>query len=146
MSDLVGGNRKVEHKFRDPRESPNDVITLDLDYPITKFESSMYKALLEAFAESYPGVESIYIRKSSSGNIHVSIHLKHPVSFWDRVVIRAWLHDDPSRIVNDIKRFTKGEPIERLFSTKGTDGVFRHAGEWKKIFPKCFFLSIQSYV
>lgn len=106
-----------------------NVITLDWDIPFydlfTHNRATMYRLLLLT-AMSYG---KVFVRKSPNGRTHVKIILRRELDFFERLEIRAIMMDDPARISNDLRRFARGDEVERLFDIK-VDGFVARAGEW----------------
>lgn len=78
----------------------------------------------------------VLYRRSGSGRVHVSLeHIPPNPSMVERdLLLRALLLDDPARVYLDIVRWCQGEPTNRLFDVKYSDGKIRKAGPWVKWF------------
>lgn len=114
-------------------------IYVDIDSDFQRFEQSKTCQHIrenmknEKLKHLIGNVYEIYVRKSSSGNVHLRLDLENAIDVLEMFELRALFHDDTVRIAIDLRRLVlQGEDeINRIFSSKFKDGVKYEAGEWK---------------
>ena len=114
-------------------------IYIDIDQDYDTFDTSktaqfIRKNIQLLKEKSAVDIQTIYIRKSSSGHVHLRVLMEFPVGFISMMQIRALLHDDVYRLAIDLRRsFIQGEQeTNRIFSSKWKNGEEFHAGEWRE--------------
>ena len=77
----------------------------------------------------------IWIRRSSSGNVHLRLNFDRDLSVLEHFQVRSLMHDDIYRIGIDLRRLTlQGEnEINRIFEMKAKNGVIYRVGLWEDI-------------
>jgi len=112
-------------------------VDIDLRYD-TFNRTKIFKHMMDNYYEIQTAwnnvISEIYIRKSSSGNVHLKlvIHKDYDLTFPYMMMLRTMLFDDPLRIGLDMRRVAiRGlNEVNRIFSTKIKDGSVNHVGEW----------------
>lgn len=117
--------------WRVPIDPVHPYVTLDWDVRYDTRHSTLKWRSMVAFLTG-AGIHEVMTRHSAGGNTHVIIKWTYDLTFWERLVIRSILQDDPYRISADIRRYYRGLPVERLFGIKATPGVLRKAGPWTR--------------
>ena len=76
-----------------------------------------------------------WIRRSSSGNVHLRLNFDRDLSVLEHFQVRSLMHDDIYRIGIDLRRLTlQGEnEINRIFEMKAKNGVIYRVGLWEDI-------------
>lgn len=117
----------------------NIYIDIDLDYD--RFPKSktweLIKKNLPVIEENY-GTFDLYIRRSSSGHVHLWLAFKiivKDVEILDHFVIRSLMHDDIFRIGIDLRRLFYQGPgeINRIFEMKYKNGMKHEVGKWVSV-------------
>ncbi|WHA35270.1 hypothetical protein SPV3_ORF40 [Sulfolobus polyhedral virus 3] len=126
----------VEINLIDEASRFTDVVTIDLDgNECEKFiQSKNYETIIK-FATKNEIVKEVYYRCSANNHVHVKVVLKEKVDFLSQLIIRSLLNDDPYRIRADLKRYSVGGEVNRLWDFKIEDGKVKKAGQWIKIYP-----------
>ena len=116
------------------------IIYIDIDVRFEEFvkgDLKIYELIMEnmKFIEKKFGKFLTYIRKSSSGNVHIKLDFENDISVLEHFEIRSLMHDDIYRIGIDLRRLAiQGEDeINRIFDMKFKNGVKFEAGnreEW----------------
>lgn len=117
----------------------NIYIDIDLDYDrfgMSKTWELIRKNLPEI--EKKYGTFDLYIRKSSSGHVHLWLAFKiivKDVEILDHFVIRSLMHDDIFRIGIDLRRLFYQGPgeINRVFEMKYKNGMKHEVGKWVSV-------------
>jgi len=106
-------------------------ITLDID---VKYRSKKAKEKIKEVKDAFKYIPNVKIfkRKSSNGNLHILI-IMDSATLEEHFFIRLYFGDDIKRIQNDIKRFDKGLPFNRLWDYKFEQGKYKKAGKWIRI-------------
>ena len=78
-------------------------------------------------------VSKIFVRKSSSGNIHIKVQLTQEIPVFYALIFRYYLNDDVHRILLDIIRITTNSPFDRLWDFKYQNGKQGYAQEWQEV-------------
>jgi hypothetical protein len=105
------------------------IIFIDIDKPFSEFSQDSIAEKIDAI----PWVTARWFRRSSGGNIHIKLMGKTDISLLDSLCIRAYLGDDPKRIVCDLERFYKSRLVSktgRCFDEKYMNGILFTAGGW----------------
>lgn len=103
-----------------------DIITIDFDALLrTPLEKAFFMIRLD-FICSQKGIECI-IKETGKG-LHVYIVFDRKLDFWEKIVIRSYLLDDPMRIEIDIRRKELGldDFIDTLFYSKREHGKIKY--------------------
>lgn len=109
-----------------------DTIYVDIDVKYDFFQTSdLFNIIKEnlRLLDGWKIFSAVYIRRSSSNNVHLRLNLAFGVGFEESMIIRSLLHDDPYRLAIDMRRivFQDGEECNRIFSSKNG----RVAGDWQ---------------
>ena len=111
-------------------------IYVDIDLKRELFRASktwelIRKNLIEI--EKRYGKFVLYIRTSSSGNVHLKIEFENAVTVLDMFMIRSLMHDDIYRIGIDLRRlFLQGSTeINRIFDMKARGQQILQASDWE---------------
>jgi len=114
-------------------------VYVDIDLKYGTFDrTNIFKHMLDNYHEIQSAwdnvISEIYIRKSSSGNVHLKLVIDkdYDLTFPYMMMLRTMLFDDPLRIGLDMRRVAKHglNEVNRIFSTKIKDGSVNHVGEW----------------
>ena len=117
----------------------NIYIDIDMDYD--RFPKSKTWELIQknlpVIEENY-GTFDLYIRRSSSGHVHLWLAFKiivKDVEILDHFVIRSLMHDDIFRIGIDLRRLFYQGPgeINRIFEMKYKNGMKHEVGKWVSV-------------
>jgi len=111
-------------------------LAIDLDgNECEKFiQSKNYETIIK-FATKNEIVKEVYYRCSANNHSKLLVILKEKVDFLSQLIIRSLLNDDPYRIRADLKRYSVGGEVNRLWDFKVEDGKVKKAGQWIKIYP-----------
>jgi len=121
-----------------------DSFTVDIDSPYDEFldRADEFVESLQELGEWGGPVDSVMIRRSPSGNVHLMIKMKSRHDFIELVMFRALLGDDPVRIRSDLVKLLKGQfsVFGQLWDGKVVleDGKreYRKAGPWRDFFDE----------
>jgi hypothetical protein len=113
-------------------------IYVDIDQDFLIFYKSKTWGLIR---KNLPEIEKkfgqfqLWIRRSSSGHVHMRIDLSEGVGVLDHFVIRSLMHDDIFRIGIDLRRlFYQGAgEINRIFEMKFKNGIRHEVGKWESV-------------
>ena len=113
-------------------------IYIDID---VKYESFRELRLYGLIKQNIPIIKNqfgnfeIWIRRSSSGNVHLRLNFDRDLSVLEHFQVRSLMHDDIYRIGIDLRRLTlQGEnEINRIFEMKAKNGVIYRVGLWEDI-------------
>jgi len=114
-------------------------VYVDIDLKYDTFSGTkIFKHMLDNYNEIQTAwnniISEIYIRKSSSGNVHLKLVIDkdYDLTFTYMMMLRTMLFDDPLRIGLDMRRVAvRGiNEVNRIFSTKIKDGSVNHVSEW----------------
>lgn len=105
-------------------------IFVDIDVKYNAFMKSRLKFLIDANLKKIRGIDEVWIRSSSHGNVHLKLVMVKPVDFCMMMQIRALCHDDHYRLGLDLRRYylQGANEVNRIFDVKN-EGV---AGEWRR--------------
>lgn len=122
------------------RDKTSDVIYVDIDQEFTAWSPkiwSIFSRRCQECAEKFGvGFTSVWVRRSSSGRAHAKIVFSRSVTIDETFLMRAFLGDDPYRLVTDMNRWVKygaGAEINRIYDSKFIGGEVRQAGPWLPI-------------
>lgn len=110
-------------------------IYIDID---VKYESFRELRLYGLIKQNIPIIKNqfgnfeIWIRRSSSGNVHLRLNFDRDLSVLEHFQVRSLMHDDIYRIGIDLRRLAiQGEnEINRIFEMKVKNGVVYKVGPW----------------
>ena len=113
-------------------------IYIDID---VKYESFRELRLYGLIKQNIPIIKNqfgnfeVWIRRSSSGNVHLRLNFDRDLSVLEHFQVRSLMHDDIYRIGIDLRRLTlQGEnEINRIFEMKAKNGVIYRVGLWEDI-------------
>ena len=135
---------KSDTWLMNPKIKPEIYIDIDTPYLIYiySFHYIYMKKKINYLKEVFGDIE-VYIRKSSSGNTHLKLEFKtveifEGFTFYDSLIIRAYLDDDEKRIRADCFRYFVLNDIEetnRIFDCKIKNDIVYNAGEWTHLNP-----------
>jgi hypothetical protein len=113
-------------------------VNIDIDVNYDKFVLSDHWQNLRYRIFGVYGLSSVYIRRSSSGNVHIRVKVRQDLPLLARLCLRAYLDDDPARLACDLDRFYRtgrADTTDRCFNTKYScsQRVIKTAGVWQRV-------------
>jgi hypothetical protein len=112
-------------------------VTIDVDMFIEDWEQSQRdtaKAKICQMEHRFNTLIHSWYRRSSSNNVHILLEFEHSLPMLDIFLIRAFMKDDPVRLILDMHRYFRTEDVDKMnrcFDEKIhiTEGV-KKAGDW----------------
>ena len=113
-------------------------IYIDIDVKYESFRNLRLYGLIKQnvlVIRNQFGNFEVWIRRSSSGNVHLRLNFGRDLSVLEHFQVRSLMHDDIYRIGIDLRRLTlQGEnEINRIFEMKAKNGVIYRVGLWEDI-------------
>jgi hypothetical protein len=114
-------------------------VNIDIDINFDKFiASDHWQNLKIRIFRDVPELSTVYIRRSSSGNVHIRVKVRRDLLLLERLCLRAFLDDDPARLACDLDRFYRtgrAETTDRCFNKKYScsQRIIKTAGVWQRV-------------